>query len=129
MSFEQLVDKVCQAELALEAQERRAAADWRQLRQAWRDGWTPLRIIGAGLLGGFAVGQVQPMRAVTGSGTLQLLSALAGLFAGGSAQAAAGEAENAAATAAQAATRAAPEVGMPDMAATTRAAGVATAAP
>ncbi|MFC7301905.1 hypothetical protein [Cognatiluteimonas weifangensis] len=100
MGFDALIQKVTQAEAALEAQERRTAADWRQLRASWRQAWTPGRIVIAGLVSGFVVGRVELPRNATGGGTLQLLSALAGLFAGGSAQAAAGEA---AATAQQAA--------------------------
>jgi hypothetical protein len=96
MSFEQLIAKVEQAEHALEAQERRTAADYRQLQASWREAWTPGRIIVAGALSGFLVGRARPLRAVGGGGVLQLLSALAGLFAGGQAQAAAGEASDAA---------------------------------
>ena len=102
MSFKQLITKVEQAEQALEAQERRAAADWRQVKASWRAGWTPWRIVLAGLASGFVVGKVEPVRKVARSGgVLQLASALAGLFAGGSAQAAAGEAEQAADSAQQ----------------------------
>jgi hypothetical protein len=99
MSFAKLIAKVEQAEQALEAQERRVAADWRQLKDSWRAGWTPARIVIAGLVGGFMVGRAEPLRRIGGGGTLQLISALAGLFAGGSAQVAAGEAEHAAETA------------------------------
>ena len=96
MSFEQLIAKVEQAEHALEAHERRASADFRQLRASWREAWTPGRIIVAGAVAGFLVGRARPLRAVGGGGVLQLMSALAGLFAGGQAQAAAGEAADAA---------------------------------
>lgn len=97
MSFDALLQKVKQAETALEAQERQAAADWRQFKASWRAAWTPGRIVVAGLVAGFLTGRVQPLkRAAAGGGALQLLSALAGLFASGSAQAAAGEAGHAA---------------------------------
>jgi len=96
MGFEALIEKVHQAEAALEAQERRTAADWRQFSDSWRALWTPGRIVLAGLASGLAVGSAEPLRKVGGGGALQLASALAGLFAGGSAQAAAGEAEEAA---------------------------------
>lgn len=119
MSFEALVDKVHQAETALEAKERQAAADWRQLKASWIASWTPGRIVSAGLAAGFAVGKLEPAKkAASGSGALQLLSALAGLFAGGSAQVAAGQAEDAADTAKQTAAAVAPD----------SAAGVAAAA-
>jgi hypothetical protein len=96
MSFDALLQKVKQAETALEAQERRAAADWRQLKGSWRELWTPGRIVIAGLVSGFLVGRAEPFKRAAGGGALQLLSALSGLFASGSAQAAAGEAGHAA---------------------------------
>ena len=102
MSFEALSDKVKQAELALEAHERQAAADWRQTMGAWRALWSPGRILLAGLGSGFAIGLLEPgKRLASGRGTLQMLASVAGLFAGGSAQAAAGKAQDAAETAAQ----------------------------
>jgi hypothetical protein len=113
MSFDALLQKVKQAESALEAQERQAAADWRQLKASWKSGWTPARIVIAGLVSGYAVGKVEPLkRAASGSGALQLVSALAGLFAGGSAQAAAGEAAHAADTAQQTAAVVAPDAAL-----------------
>jgi hypothetical protein len=102
MSFESLIDKVRQAETALEASERQAGANWRQFKVSWKDAWTPGRIVSFGLVSGFLVGKAEPAkRVVRGSGALQMLSAVAGLFAGGSAQAAAGHAQNAADSAQQ----------------------------
>ena len=113
VSFGALIEKVKQAETALEARERQAAADWRQLKASWIAGWTPGRIVIAGFLSGFVVGRAEPVRRVArGGGALQLLSALAGLFAGGSAQAAAGEAENAAKTAQQTAAAVSPDAAL-----------------
>jgi hypothetical protein len=96
MSFDALIAKVEQAERALEAQERRVAADVRQLKSSWRDAWTPGRIVIAGVVSGFLVGRARPLRIADGGNALQMIGALAGLFAGGSAQAAADEAERAA---------------------------------
>ena len=96
MSFDALIQKVRQAETALEAQERRAGADWRQFRASWRSLWTPGRIVLAGLASGFIVGRAEPFKRAAGGGVLQLMTALSGLFAGGSAQAAANEAGDAA---------------------------------
>ena len=96
MGFEALIEKVEQAEAALEAQERRAAADWRQLRLSWRELWTPGRIVLAGLASGFLSGQARAFRFTGGGGALQLLTALSGLFAAEGAQAAANEASDAA---------------------------------
>ena len=117
MSFGALIEKVRQAETALEAKERQAAADWRQLKASWRASWTPARIVIAGLVSGFIVGKAEPLKRTGGSGVLQLLSALAGLFAGGSAQVAAGEAEHAAETAEQTAAAVAPEAALAQAAA------------
>lgn len=102
MSFDALIQKVKQAEAALEAQERQTAADWRQLKASWRGLWTPGRIVLGGLVSGFLVGRVEPFKRATGGGALQLISALSGLFAGGSAQAAAQQAGDAADSAQQA---------------------------
>lgn len=100
MSFEQLIEKVKQAEDALEAQERRVAADVRQLKASWLQGWTPGRIVLAGAVSGFLIGRAEPLRAAAkGSGIMQMITALSGLMASGSAQAAATDAEQAAETA------------------------------
>jgi hypothetical protein len=102
MRFESLIEKVHEAEHALEARERQTAADWRQCKASWRSLWTPGRLISVGLASGFLVGKVEPAKhVVRGSGALQMLSAVAGLFAGGSAQAAAGHAQHAAHSAQQ----------------------------
>lgn len=92
-SFQQLIEKVAQAEAALEAQERRVAADWRQLKASWRTGWTPGRIVIAGLVSGFVIGRVEPIKAGAKGGTImQMITALSGLLASVQAQAAATEA-------------------------------------
>ena len=109
MGFEALIEKVKQAESALEAQERRTSADWRQFTESWRSLWTPGRIVVAGLVSGIAMGSAEPLRRLGGGGALQVVSALAGIFAGGSAQVAANEAGEAA-DAAAADGNAAPEV-------------------
>ena len=126
MSFDALLQKVKQAEAALEANERQAAADWRQLKVSWRELWTPGRIVIAGLLSGFLVGRAEPLKRATGGGTLQLVSALAGLFAGGSAQAAAGAADEAADTAQQTAAAVAPTAAVAEAAAAPDASPVAS---
>lgn len=98
MGFTKLIDKVTQAEHALEAQERYVGAEWRQLKISWREAWTPGRIVVAGLASGFLVGRARPLARTTrtGGGFLQLLGALSGLMASGSAQAAASEADESA---------------------------------
>lgn len=110
MSFDKLIAKVTQAEDALETQERRFADDMRRLKAAWRAAWTPGRIVIAGLASGFVIGRVEPLKAVAKGGTaMQLITMLSGLFASGSAHAAATEAEHAADTAEDVAVAVAPE--------------------
>ena len=102
VGFEALKEKVRQAEAALEAKERQATADYRQVRSSWRKAWTPGRIVIAGVVSGFIVGKLEPAKKVArGGGVVQLLTALGGLFAGTSAQAAAGKAEDVAQSAQQ----------------------------
>lgn len=96
MSFEALIQKVKQAEVALETSERRTAARWKELKIVWKEGWTPGRIVIAGLVSGFLVGRGKPLRLASGGGVLNLVTALSGLMASGSAQAAADEAGHAA---------------------------------
>ncbi len=96
VGFDALIEKVRQAETALEAKERQTVTQFNQTRASWRAMWTPGRIVLAGLVSGFVVGRAEPFKRAAGGGTLQLISALGSLFAGGSAQAAAGEASDAA---------------------------------
>mgnify|MGYP003491009591 FL=1 len=96
MSFHALIAKVEQAEQALEARERTASAQWRQVKTTWRESWTPGRIVIAGLASGFLVGRAQPLKMAGSGGLLNLVTALSGLLASGSAQVAAENAEQAA---------------------------------
>lgn len=96
MSFDALIAKVQQAEDALESRERQTTEQWRQFKLTWRQSWTPGRIVIAGLAAGFMVGRARPLRVASGGGVLQMLSALSGLMASGSAQVAAEEAGQAA---------------------------------
>ena len=96
MSFDKLITKVQQAEDALEAHERTMSADMRQLKTAWRQAWTPGRIVIAGLAAGYLVGRAEPFKRAAGGGVLQLITALSGLFASSQAQEAAEGADDAA---------------------------------
>ncbi len=98
MGFSKLIDKVTQAEQALEARERSVSADWQQLKVAWRQAWTPGRIVVAGLAGGFLAGRLPlaSMASATGGGVLQLVTALSGLVATGGVQLDDGDADDAA---------------------------------
>ena len=90
VSFKQLIGKVGQAEQALEAHERVMAADWRQFKASWRSGWTPGRILIGGLVSGFAIGRIEPLKSVAKGGSImQMITAISGLIASASAQQAA----------------------------------------
>ena len=79
MNFKDNINRVRRAELAVEANEGVARDHWQRLRLAWRDAWTPGRIVIAGLASGFLVGRIDPK--ATGAGMVNLVSALASLFA------------------------------------------------
>lgn len=96
MGFDALITKVQQAEAALESRERHTVDQWQRLKGAWRDAWTPGRIVVAGLASGFLVGRTQPLKLAGGGGVLNLVTALSGLLASGSAQVAAAQAGDAA---------------------------------
>ena len=96
MSFHALIAKVEQAEQALEDRERSASAQWQQVKATWRESWTPGRIVIAGLASGFLIGRAQPLQLAGSGGLLNLVTALSGLLASGSAQVAAESAEQAA---------------------------------
>lgn len=104
MSFEKLIDKVTQAEAALEAEERRVAADIRQMKTSWRQAWTPGRIVIAGLVSGYLTGRAEPLhKAARNGGVVRIVTLLSGLFAGTAAQSAAEDADEAAESAGRAA--------------------------
>ena len=96
MRFEQLQQHVERAEKRVELRGAQTSLYWTILKQTWKDGWTPGRIVIAGLAAGFLVGRARPLRIASGGGVLQLLTALSGLLASGSAQAAAAQAGDAA---------------------------------
>ena len=66
MRFDELVQRVHDTEHALVLQRLHTGNKWRGLRTSWREGWTPTRIVLGGLLSGFLVGRVQPVRKVVG---------------------------------------------------------------
>ncbi|KAF1013552.1 MAG: hypothetical protein GAK31_03702 [Stenotrophomonas maltophilia] len=59
---------------------------WTTLSQAWRRGWSPLRIVVVGLASGFVVGKLEVPGKVNGARWLQMVGSVCNLFA--SAQAA-----------------------------------------
>lgn len=111
MSFRKRIGQVRQAEEALEAHERRATADWRQLRRTWHASWTPARILVAGLASGFLVGRRDTSGRDGGPGIMRMLSMLSSLMATSSARYAAHEADDAADSAGEVADAVAPHAG------------------
>ena len=80
MSFNADIERVRRAERALETHGRVVSEEWLRLRRTWRSAWTPGRIVIAGIAGGFLIGRNEPA-AITGSGFINLVSALGSLFA------------------------------------------------
>ncbi len=101
--FDVLTRRVSRSEHLLEAREQQTRGSLRQLRQAWRDGWTPGRIVVAGLVAGFLTGRAEPLGSLTGARWLQMAGSLSGMLASLQAAAAASHAEDAADDAAEAA--------------------------
>ena len=99
MKFEALQKRVERAEHLVELRAERSVCEWESLKQTWRAGWTPARIIAAGLAAGFLVGRAQPMRALSGTRWMPLVSSISSLFASVKAAMAAGQAGEAADTA------------------------------
>ncbi len=99
MRFEKLLQHVQRAEQRVEVRATHTQTQWATLKQAWREGWTPGRIVIAGVVSGFLVGRAEPLRALTGARWMQMFSAVSSLLATAQAAAAAEQAEQAADTA------------------------------
>ncbi|KAF1723134.1 protein sip-5 [Pseudoxanthomonas wuyuanensis] len=96
MNFEALQRRVERAERLVEGRAEEARGQWQILKSAWRQGWTPLRIVVAGGVTGFLVGRSEPLRAMTGARWLQMVGSISGMIASLQAAAAAEQAEEAA---------------------------------
>ena len=92
MSFQHLKRRVERGEALVEGRALQAGASHERLQRAWRQAWTPLRIVVAGLGAGFITGRVKPEKAigsigkVAGPNAVRLLTSVVGLV--GSLQAA-----------------------------------------
>jgi len=99
MNFSQLRRRVERTEQLVEGRQAETLSNWQALRGAWRLGWTPPRIIIAGLVGGFITGKLEPERGrqVASQATrwIQMFSAVSGVFGAMQAQFAAEQAEQA----------------------------------
>lgn len=87
MKFERLKHRVERSERLVEGRALQTHEQMASLRTTWRDSWTPMRIILAGLAAGFLIGRAEPTRALKqlgglgGTRWIQLVGALSGLFA------------------------------------------------
>ena len=85
MKFEAIRRRVERSEQLVEGRALQTVGRAKALKTCWREGWTPARIILAGLAAGFLVGRTDPAHALkhlTGGGRwLHLLGTLSGLFA------------------------------------------------
>ena len=102
MRFEKLLQHVQRAEQRVELRANHAQLQWATLKQAWRAGWTPGRIVIAGLVSGFLAGRTEPLRAMNGARWMQMFTAVSSFLATAQAAAAAETAEQAADTAQEA---------------------------
>lgn len=81
MSFKAQQRMVQRAERRLETSSLETVAHWDGLKQTWRDGWTPFRIVSAGLAAGFLVGRSAPLSAITGTRWVQIAGTMSEWFA------------------------------------------------
>ena len=99
MNYKQLQRRVERMERLVEGRGLQTREHWAGLKSNWREGWTPARIIAAGLVSGFVSGRAEPLRALSGPRLLQMIGAVSGLFASVQATVAAETAQDAADTA------------------------------
>ncbi len=86
MKFKALQQRVQRRERLVEGRAHLMRERWGALKDGWREGWTPWRIVAAGLTAGFLTGRAEPLRALSGPRLMQMIGAVSSLFA--SAQAA-----------------------------------------
>ena len=104
MKFEALRQRVKRAEQVVAIRSHETQCNWFTLSQAWREGWTPLRIITVGLAGGFIAGKLEPGKTrFHGARWLQMIGSVSNLLASAQAAFASMQAAEAADTAEQAA--------------------------
>ncbi|WP_313928876.1 hypothetical protein [Pseudoxanthomonas sp.] len=99
MRFEQLQQHVTRAEKRVEVCGAQASLHWTILKASWREGWTPARIVIAGVVSGFLVGRAEPLRSLTGARWMQMFTAVSSFIATAQAATAAEQAEEAVDTA------------------------------
>lgn len=109
MNFKQLQRRVERGETLVEGRLQQTRECQGRMSREWREAWTPLRIVVAGLASGLIMGRAEPEKALKQLGklgsprTLQLVSSMAGLVGSVQAAIAAMTAQSAAETADEAA--------------------------
>jgi hypothetical protein len=81
VNYEELKCRVERAERLVEVRQQETRDHWATLKARWREGWTPARIVAAGLVSGFVSGRAEPLHALSSARMLQMISAVSGLFA------------------------------------------------
>lgn len=123
MRFSALQRRVKRAEQVVAVRLSDTQHNWGVLSQVWQQGWSPLRIIVAGVASGFVVGRFEVPGNVNAARWLQMVGSLSNLFAGAQAAFASAMAAHAADTADNAAEQADVAATKADAAATQAAAG------
>ena len=80
MNYAQIKRRVARAERLVEGRQLQTRQHWQALKHAWREGWTPARIVAAGLVSGFISGRVEPLQALTSTRLLQMVTTVSGLL-------------------------------------------------
>ncbi len=106
MRFSTLQRRVKRCEQVLAVRMADTQDSWGVLSQVWRSGWSPLRIVIAGLAGGFVAGKLEIPGKVNGVRWVQMIGSVSNLVASGQAAVASAMATYAASTAGDAASQA-----------------------
>lgn len=106
MKFSALRSRVKRCEQVVAVRLTDTQDNWGVLSQVWRSGWSPLRIVIAGVASGFVVGKLEIPGKVNGARWLQMIGSVSNLLASGQAAFASAMAAHAASTADDAANQA-----------------------
>ncbi len=106
MKFSTLRSRVKRCEQVVAVRLVDTQDNWGVLSQVWRSGWSPLRIIVAGVASGFVAGKLEIPGKVSGARWLQMVGSVSNLVASGQAAFASAMAAHAAGTADDAAEQA-----------------------
>ena len=128
MKFGALQRRVKRCEQVVAVRMGETEDNWSQLGRVWKQGWSPLRIVVAGLAGGFVAGKLEMPHKVSGARWLQMIGSVSSLMASGQAAFASAMAAHAAHTADDAADTADAAVEQAPVAAANAAAAAAAGA-